>query len=76
MKRRIFRSDGSLDYFSHNNSCDVASQTRCSLSLPEKPVAYNNGLLSIKYGLLWGIVAYLERQVAQQKQATILQSSP
>ena len=25
--------------------------------VPGKPVAYNNGLLSINYGLLWSIVA-------------------
>ena len=30
---------------------------RTPLNVPGKPVAYNNGLLSINYGLLWGIVA-------------------
>ena len=30
-------------------------------TLPGKPAAYNNGLLSINYGLLWGIVAYCFR---------------
>ena len=28
------------------------------INIPGKPVAYNYGLLSVDYGLLWGIVAY------------------
>ena len=42
----------------HNDSSRSYHALELSGLIPGKPVAYNYGLFSVNYGLLWGIVAY------------------